>query len=212
MEIIDITVPVREGMPFWPGDPQLRLRYYASFDAGDPVCLTEASLCLHTGTHVDAPVHFLPGEDGVEALSLETLMGPARVIEIENHERITAEELATKNLECAARFLIKTRNSDERWWEKPFDPHFCHMTPEAAQLLLDNGMTLLGVDYLSVDPPESDSPVHRLLMPRGVVLLEGINLGDAPEGDYELIALPALFTGRDGAPARAVLRSLPPLA
>ncbi|MCY4383981.1 MAG: cyclase family protein [Nitrospinae bacterium] len=212
MDVIDITVPIQEGMPLWPGDPELKLRFHASFKAGDSVCLTEASLCLHTGTHVDAPVHFLPGEDGVEALSLETLMGPARVIEIENHECITSEELSTKNLEGATRFLIKTRNSDARWWEKPFDPNFCHMTPEAAQLLLDNGMTLLGVDYLSVDPPEGDAPVHRLLMPRGLVLLEGLHLSHAHEGDYELIALPTLFTGRDGAPARAVLRSLQALA
>ena len=208
MAIIDITVPIREGMPLWPGAPDLRLRFHASFDAGDAVCLTKASLCLHTGTHVDAPVHFLPAEGGVEALSLETLMGPARVIQTENHERITAEELKTKNLEGATRFLIRTRNSADSWWEKPFDPNFCHMTPEAAELLLANGMELLGVDYLSVDPPEGDSPVHRLLMPLGVVLLEGLNLGDAPEGDYELIALPALFSGRDGAPVRAVLRPL----
>ncbi len=208
MAIIDITVPVREGMPLWPGDPDLKMRFHASFDAGDAVCLTEASLCLHTGTHLDAPVHFLPGAGGVEALSLNTLIGPARVIEIENHQCITAEELKTKNLVGATRFLIKTRNSSERWWKKPFDPDFCHMTPEAAQLLLENRMTLLGVDYLSVDSPEGDAPVHRLLMPRGVVLLEGLNLGDAPEGDYELIALPVLYTGRDGAPARAVLRTL----
>ena len=208
MAIIDISVPIREGMPLWPGDPEPKLRFHASFEAGDSVCLTEASLCLHTGTHVDAPIHFLPGEGGVEALSLDTLMGPARVIAIENHECITAEELGTKSLEGATRFLIKTRNSEGKWWEKPFVPHFRHMTPEAAQLLLDNEMTLLGVDYLSVDPPEGDAPVHRLLMPLGVVLLEGLNLSDAPEGDYELIALPALFTGRDGAPARAVLRTL----
>ncbi len=213
MNIIDISVPVRQGkMPIWPGNPGLEMRFHASFEAGDSVCLTEAVFGAHTGTHLDAPMHYLPGAGGIETLPLETLAGPARVIEIENPERVSAEELKTKNLSGATRFLIKTRNSENRWWEKPFDPHFCHMTREAAQLLLENGMALLGVDYLSVDAPKSGGPVHLLLMPEGVVLLEGLNLANAPEGDYELIALPALFTGRDGAPARAILRTLPPLA
>ena len=122
------------------------------------------------------------------------------MIAIENHECITAEELATKNLEGATRFLIKTRNSDEGWWAKPYHPDYCHMTAEAGQLLYDHGMALLGVDYLGVDAPDPNAPVHMLLMPLGVVLLEGLNLSDAPEGDYELIALPALFTDETARP------------
>lgn len=130
------------------------------------------------------------------------------MIEIGDPHRVTAEELRGKNLAGASRFLIRTRNSAERWWEKPLDPGFCHMTKKAAQLLLDAGMRLLGVDCLSVDGKGAPgSPVHNLLMPKGVVLLEGLNLSAAPAGDYELIALPALFWGRDGAPARAILRS-----
>ena len=154
-------------------------------------------------------MHYLRDQGGIETLPLEVLVGPARVIETENPECVSAEELGTKNLKGATRFLIKTRNSAERWWEKPYDPHFCAMTPDAARLLLESGMTLLGVDYLSVDAPKSGAPVHLLLMPEGVVLLEGLNLGGVAEGDYELIALPALFAGRDGAPARAILRPLP---
>ncbi len=209
MSIIDLSVPIREGMPIWPGDPELILRFHKSFEAGDRNNVSEASLGLHTGTHIDAPNHFLPGEGGIETLSLEILAGPARVIEIENPEKVTAEELRGKDLSGAARFLIKTRNSAGRWWEKPFDPGFCHMTREAAQLLLDAGMRLLGVDCLSVDGKGAErSPVHNLLLPAGVVLLEGLNLSGAAPGDYELIALPALFEGRDGAPARAILRPL----
>lgn len=213
MGIIDISVPVVEGKtPIWPGNPGLRMRFHASFAAGDSVCLTEALMGVHTGTHLDAPMHYLPDAGGIETLRLETLVGPARVLEIENPACVSPEELETKNLEGASRFLIKTRNSQERWWEKPYDPNFCAMTPAAARLLLARGATLLGVDYLSVDAPDTGVPVHMLLMPAGVVLLEGLNLRGAPEGDYELIALPALLPGRDGAPARAILRTLPPLA
>ena len=109
-------------------------------------------------------------------------MGPARVIAVENHECITAEELATKNLEGATRFLIKTRNSDEQWWTKPYSPDYCHMTAEAGQLLYDHGMELLGVDYLGVDAPDPNVPVHMLLMPLGVVLLEGPEPGERARG------------------------------
>ena len=137
---------------------------------------------MHTGTHLDAPMHYLHDAGGIETLDLKTLMGPARVIAIENHECITAEELSTKNLEGATRFLIKTRNSDEGWWAKPYHPDYCHMTAEAGRLLYDHGMALLGVDYLGVDAPDPNAPVHMLLMPLGVVLLEGLNPGERARG------------------------------
>lgn len=209
MPFIDLTVPLREGMPVWPGDPELRLGFHQSIAEGDGVNVTEARMGLHTGTHIDAPNHFLPGAGGMETIPLAALVGPARVLEIENPEKVTADEIRKNHLTGASRFLIKTRNSSERWWEKSFDPDFCHMTGEAAEVLLGAGMVLLGVDCLSVDGAESpDSPVHNLLLPAGVVLLEGLNLADAGPGDYELMALPALFEGRDAAPARAVLRTL----
>ncbi len=209
MPLIDLTIPIREGMPVWPGDPAPRISYKRSFEAGDHNNVSEATIGLHTGTHMDAPKHFIPGAGGMETLSLDTLIGPARVIEIENPERIEAEELRGKNIAGATRFLIKTRNSADKWWEKPFDPDYCHMTEEAARFLLDAGMKLLGVDCLSVDGYAADAaPVHNLLLPAGVVLLEGLNLSQASPGDYELFALPALFEDRDGAPARVVLRTL----
>jgi arylformamidase len=209
MSLIDLTIPLREKMPIWPGDPALRLRYHKSFEAGDRNNVTEAKFGLHSGTHMDAPNHFLPGEGGIETLPLDVLIGPARVIEIEDPEIVTADEIRKKNISGATRFLIKTRNSAERWWEKPFDPSFCHMTQEAAQLLLDTGMKLLGVDCLSVDGKGvPGSPVHNLLLPAGVVLLEGLNLSAAGPDNYELMALPALFEGRDAAPTRVVLRPL----
>ncbi|MBI4251831.1 MAG: cyclase family protein [Candidatus Tectomicrobia bacterium] len=211
MRLIDLTIPIREGMPVWPGDPAPRLRFHKSFAAGDRNNVSESVLGLHTGTHLDAPMHFLPEAGGIETLPLDVLVGPARVIPIEHPRQVTAEELRRRGLAGATRFLIRTRNSAERWWEKPFDPGFCHMTREAAQLLLDAGMRLLGVDCLSVDGKGAPgSPVHNLLLPAGVVLLEGLDLSQAPPGDYELIALPALFWGRDGAPARAVLRTSQP--
>ena len=211
MSLIDLTIPIREQMPVWPGDPSPSIRYTSSFEAGDHTNVSAATIGLHTGTHMDAPKHFIRGAGGMETISLDTLIGPARVIEIENPERVEAEELQGKNIEGATRFLIKTRNSASKWWKKPFDRAFCHMTEEAARLLLDAGMKLLGVDCLSVDGHAAaiaDAPVHNLLLPAGVVLLEGLNLSGAAPGDYELIALPALFEDRDGAPARVVLRGL----
>jgi arylformamidase len=209
MAIIDITVPIHEGMPVWPGDPEPDIRLHLSIAAGDGVNVSVARIGLHTGTHIDAPSHFIEGAGGIETVPLEALAGPARVIRIEDPERITADELLEHDLSGVARLLIRTRNSAERWWEKPFDPAFCHMTPEAGRALLDAGVRLLGVDSLSVDGAESEGePVHRTLLPAGVVLLEGLNLLEAAPGDYELIALPALFRGRDAAPVRAILRPL----
>jgi arylformamidase len=124
MSLIDLTIPIYEGMPVWPGDPSPRISYMRSFEAGDHNNVSEATIGLHTGTHMDAPKHFLRGAGGMETLSLDTLIGPARVIEIENSERVEAEELREKNTEGATRFLIKTRNSASKWWEKPFNPDF----------------------------------------------------------------------------------------
>ena len=207
MPVIDITVPIHSGMPIWPGDPGLRLSFHKSIAAGDANNVTKAELGLHTGTHIDAPMHFLKEGGGIETISLDILMGPARVVEIENEKCVTAEELRGKNLAGVERLLIRTCNSSRQWWQRSFDMNFCCMTPEAAQILLDHDIKLLGVDYLSVDGKGSGAPVHKLLMPAGVILLEGLNLADVQEGDYELIALPALFAGRDGAPARVVLKT-----
>jgi arylformamidase len=124
LPLIDLTVPLREGMPVWPGDSVPRISYQRSFEAGDKNNVSSVAMGLHTGTHMDAPKHFIPGAGGMETLPLDTIIGPARVIEIENPDRVEAEELRGKNIGGATRVLIKTRNPGARWWEKPFDPDF----------------------------------------------------------------------------------------
>jgi arylformamidase len=153
---------------------------------------------------MDAPKHFISGAGGMETLPLDTLIGPARVIEIENPDRVEAEELRGKNIGGATRLLIKTRNSAARWWEKSFDPDFCHMTEEAARVLLDAGMKLLGVDCLSVDGYAAGAaPVHNLLLPAGVVLLEGLNLSDAPPGRLRAFRAARPFRGPGRGPGKS---------
>ena len=184
MAIIDISVPVEEGkMPIYPRESGAFDALYTnpSTQATTSASPKSSSACTPARTWT-RPCTTFHDAGGIETVNLETLMGPARVIAVENHECITAEELATKNLEGATRFLIKTRNSDEGWWTKPYSPDYCHMTPEAGQLLYDHGMELLGVDYLGVDAPDPNAPVHMLLMPLGVVLLEGLNLSECARG------------------------------
>jgi arylformamidase len=167
-------------------------------------------MSVHAGTHVDAPVHFLPGEKGVDGLSLDTLIGPAQLIELPD-EVDTITEFSLKTIELlpeTRRVLFKTRNS--KLWAKKnhlFNKDFVAISADGAEFLVKNGIHLVGVDYLSVSPYKNSRPTHNIFLKAGVVLLEGLNLSEVPSGSYELICLPLKLGGSDGAPARAVLIS-----
>jgi arylformamidase len=196
VKMIDISVPLREGMVTYPGDPILKMERAASIADGDVVNLTRMDFGLHSGTHVDAPVHFIEGAAGVDALPLEALVGPCEVVELPDLGR----ESVALAPEGAERVLFKTPNS-ELWARDEFVEGFARLDGEAAALLVERGVRLVGVDYLSV----GDEAAHHALLEAGVVPVEGLDLRGVGPGGYELICLPLRVVGADGAPARAVL-------
>lgn len=209
MKIYDITVPISENVPIYEGDPKVKIDVTVSMAKGDAANVTQLCFGAHTGSHVDAPNHFIDGTRKVHELDLEKLIGVARVIEID--ESVTAiEPRHVENLENAERVLFKTRNSN--FWNTPetgFRTDFTYITPEAARVLAGKNIKLVGIDYLSVEKFESsDFATHITLLEKEIVILEGLDLREVAAGEYELICLPLKIispTG-DGAPARTILR------
>lgn len=213
MPLLDITLPISPRLPVWPGDPAVEMTRAADMERGDDYNLTRLNLSAHTGTHIDAPRHFLADGPAIDELSLERLIGPALVVETDTASHLTAEDLDRLGIPLGTRrVLLKTRNS--RHWQPPITPvfatDFVALAPSAARWLVERGVNLVGVDYLSVEAadPEPGSPVHTTLLGGGVIILEGLNLGAVAPGLYTLIALPMKLVGADGAPARAVLLTL----
>ena len=210
MKIHDVSVLVHEGMPIWPGDPKLSMHLASSIAKGGVANVTRIEMGAHTGTHMDAPFHFRANGYTVDKLPLDVLIGPCRVFDLTNLTgHITQTALEKCDLGGVTRALFKTRNS-LRWANDSheFDRGFVAIAADAAKHLVECGVKLIGVDYLSVEAFYSKSfPVHDTLLGAGVVIIEGLNLAGVSAGDYELIALPIKLKGADGAPARVVLRS-----
>jgi len=210
MTIYDISLTIRPDMPVWPGDPGVVIERRVSIDQGDSANVSHLAMGTHTGTHLDPPVHFIPGRKGVDELDLNVLVGPAHVVEFHVEDGITAADLEAAGLpDDATRLLCKTRNS-QGWTENPteFDKNFVYLSPDAAQWLVDREFQLVGVDYLSVEQFEmSDqvAPTHHILLDAEVVVVEGLNLAGMPEGRYTLVCLPLKIQAGDGGPCRAIL-------
>ncbi|HEV3471507.1 MAG TPA: cyclase family protein [Pyrinomonadaceae bacterium] len=213
MPIYDITVPVAPGeTPVYPGDPGIEFEAWAAIGRGDAANVTMLHLGAHTGTHVDAPAHFIEGAPGLASLPLDALVGEARVVEIPAEaEAVEEAHVGPGVLGGATRVLFKTRNS--ALWEDPrgrFREDFAYIEPAAARALVAAGVRLVGFDYLSVERfGSADFPTHLALLSAGVVIVEGLDLRAVGAGTYELLCLPLkLAAGAgDGAPARAVLRT-----
>lgn len=210
-KLYDVSVLVHEGMPTWPGDPGLSLKRASSIARGDAANVTRIDMGAHTGTHMDAPAHFMATGQGIDRISLETLIGPCRVFDLSAWTgHINRAALEQCDLRGVMRALFKTRNS-ARWArdDHEFDKNFIGIVEDGAKHLVAQGVKLVGVDYLSVEPfGNKGHPVHSTLLPANVVIVEGLNLTDVPAGDYELLALPVKLKDADGAPARVVLRAL----
>jgi len=213
MPIYDVSVPISNELPTWPGDPSVQLTVWRSLSSGDSANVSMLNFGAHTGTHVDAPAHFIEGAAMIESLPLDVLIGEVQVIEVPDDLHAINEEFVLSN--CApetTRVLFKTRNS--AFWsesEQVFHTDFTYLDLNAAQRLVDRGIKLVGIDYLSIerfDSPKNET--HLALLSYGVVILEGLNLTDVPPGNYELICLPLRLRSSkgDGAPARAVLRTI----
>lgn len=210
MPIYDITVPIRSGMPVYEGDPGIDIQPWSALAKGDSANVSFLHFGAHTGTHVDAPAHFLEGARKIDALSLNVLIGPARVIRVPDEvAEIDPDFLAGCNLDQVERVLFHTRNSS--FWNEGFRKDFTHLSPKAAQILVDRRVILVGTDYLSIEKFHSGHHrTHLTLLSNNVVIVEGLNLSDVAAGDYELICLPLKIAdgAGDGAPARAVLRTV----
>jgi arylformamidase len=208
MEILDISLPLSAGLPVWPGDPAVVVERIRSISGGDASNDSRIACSVHSGTHVDAPAHFIEGGSTVDQLALGVLIGPATVVEVPDVSIVTPDILEKASLpEGIQRLLIKTRNS--ALWKDPhhqFHGEFTALNTEAAGWIVEKGIRLVGVDYLSIQLFGDTEPLtHRALLLSGVIIVEGLDLRNVHPGDYSLVCLPIKLAGCDGAPARAVL-------
>ena len=210
MAIFDISIGIDENLPLWPGDPELRLHWAANIEQGDLVNLTELSMSIHTGTHIDAPLHFLPNGKPIDSLSLNVFVGEAQVVAIPQDVNLITVDILQDVCEInAARILFKTKNS-QLWETSKFQQDYVALEASAAQWLVDQGVQLVGIDYLSIAPFKDPAPTHEILLSNDVVIVESLDLRSVEPGLYTLICLPLKLVGREAAPARAILMSPSP--
>jgi len=208
MTIHDISLTISPDLPIWPGDPGLELEKVSSMDEGADVNVTRIGAAVHLGTHVDAPHHFLNDGRTVEGLSLEVLTGPCYVLQLpDGVDAITAEVLERSEITSDMKRILFGTSNSHLWakGEKEFQTDFVAITEDGAEWLVERGVQLVGVDYLSVAPYSDSVPTHKVLLEAGVVIVEGLNLSAVMRGFYDLYCLPLKIAGSDGAPARAIL-------
>jgi len=207
MRIYDLTVGISPGLPVWPGDPPVILERVKKIAEGANANISRLECGVHTGTHVDAPLHFIDGAPGIDSLSLKVLTGRAYVIDLRNAQVLDAATLEASEIPPRTRrILFKTRNS--AMWarqEKEFQTDFVAVEASGAEWLVRKGVQLVGVDYLSVAPYGNSRPTHRILLEAGVAVVEGLDLTQVSQGRYALYCLPLKLVGSDGAPARVIL-------
>ena len=204
---IDVTVPVKEGMVHWPGDRPFTSKSRGDMNRGDVCNLSHFSLGAHTGTHMDAPLHFIRNGKPMGTMPIDAVIGPARVIEIKDRESIKPDELKQHRIRKGQRILFKTRNSKRRWDNKPFDQDFVHIRCDAAEYLVDRGVRTVGVDYLSIGGYERDGvETHQAILGAGIWVIEGLDLSKVTSGRVDLVCLPLKVVDAEGAPARVIVR------
>jgi len=205
MKLIDVSVLLDATLPTYPSNTPFTLEPIKRIARGDSSNVSTIHMSAHAGTHVDAPRHFFDPGTGAEALPLEMLCGRARVVEIASR-RIAADDLAALDLSEDVRVLFKTHNS-RLWGDPAFHAEYVGVTESGARHLVDHGVKVVGVDYLSVEEFKSPgAPAHHVLLGAGAIVIEGLNLRDVEPGVYDMYCLPLRVVGSDGAPARVVLR------
>ena len=210
MAIYDISVPIHNDMHVWPSDPGIRLEESRQLarDKSHTIQVTTIHCGSHTGTHLDTPIHMIGSDAGtLDDIPLEQLVGPARVVDLPGIAAVGESVLQSQDWEGVERVLFRTDNSSH-WKDAGFWEGFVYLEPQGARFLVEQGIRLVGIDYLSIDRYGStDHASHFELLTQSVVILEGLNLLDVPPGDYELVALPIKLNRADGAPVRAILRN-----
>ena len=206
MKLIDVSVPLDAALPTYPHNTPFTLEAIKRLARGDSSNVSTLHMSAHCGTHVDAPQHFFDDGAGAEALPLEILCGRARVIEVTSRKPVAAEDFERLNLSEDIRLLIKTHNS-RLWGDPTFHADYIGVSESGARHLVEHGVKLVGVDYLSIEPHGTPGhPAHHILLGGGTIVIEGLNLRDVEPGVYEMYCLPLPIVGSDGAPARVVLR------
>jgi arylformamidase len=206
---IDVSVTLRTGMVNWPGDPPARISHALSMERGDPCTVSLLEMGAHTGTHMDAPAHFVRGGIGIDDMPLDAAIGAARVIPILDRESIKPGELVQHSIRRGERVLFKTNNSDHCWDTNSFFEEFVYLSAAAAQYLVERQVRLVGVDYLSVGGFRADGvETHQALLKAGIWIIEGLNLKRVQPGRVQLVCLPLKILEGDGAPARALVRPM----
>jgi arylformamidase len=205
--IYDVSVPITSRMAVWPSDPSVKLTptAHAARDKSHTVRITKIEMGSHTGTHIDAPWHMVEGGRRLNEIPIETLVGPACVFEMPNAPSISRASLEKLDFEGVERVLFKTKSS-RHWNDGSFYEQFVYLDPEAAEFLVEHGVKLVGIDYLSIDQFKSEKhPSHFVLLRRNVVIIEGLNLSRVKPGKYHVTALPLNLQDVDGAPTRVIL-------
>jgi arylformamidase len=206
---IDISVPLHSGMVHWPGDPSPQMERALDMNRGDVCNVRGLSMSAHTGTHMDAPLHFLNHAPSIDQMPIDATIGRARLIEIEDERVITAAELDRHEIQFGERILFKTVNSIRCWQSSDFRQQFVHVSAGAARLLAARQVQTIGIDYLSIGAYEGDGvETHKILLGAGIWIVEGLNLSGLSPGEYDLVCLPLRILNGDGAPARAIVRKI----
>ena len=206
--MIDISYLINENMAIYPNNPAFSLRYVQSISAGDTATVSELFLGTHTGTHIDAPAHFIEGGEAVDEIALERMNGKARVLDLTGYSEIDAFLLGRYVMGSGGIVLIKTNNSLIWNCDRILDD-YATLTYDGAEYIAEQGVSLVGIDYLTIERPrnkrEDGKSVHKTLLGNGVLICEGLNLKDVQEGEYVFRCLPLNIFGADGCPVRAVL-------
>jgi arylformamidase len=205
-KLLDVSVPLKQGLPTYPQSPEFELQPIKRIADGASANVSRLVLGTHTGTHVDAPKHFIDDGAGIDRLPLDLLIGRARVVDINKRGPISVADLEAAGLREDLRVLFRTPNS-ALWNSDVFHEDYTHLTEGGARYLVEQGVKVVGIDYLSIEQfNKPGAPAHRTLLANDVIIIEGLNLADAEPGMYEMYCLPLLVTGGDGAPARVVLK------
>ncbi|MEE9399234.1 MAG: cyclase family protein [Dehalococcoidales bacterium] len=206
--IYDVSLPIHPGMPVWPGNPQVAKDVVKAIARGGSSNVSLLHIGTHTATHVDAPRHFIEGASGVDRLEPEVLLGKARLFQLPDVHHIDRRVLEKLDMKDITRLLLGTRNST-LLKQQELDLDYAFVSEDAARYLVETGIKLVGIDYLSIEEYQKEGrPAHNILLGAGVVIIEGLDLTGIPTGDYELLCLPLKLKDSDGAPARVFLREI----